>query len=115
MIDIKDNAYKIKTKNGEYLTFKLDFNAMLRLEKKIGNSVAATRIFLDLFKPGSDSFFEKGLTILCACCVEKPELTLEEFNALLSFNDDTFTKVDEILRNLVVGYFGENEEDAEKK
>lgn len=115
MIDIKDNAYHLTTVSGEKLTFKLDMTTMLKLEKKIGSSIEATRIFLDLFKPGSDSFFEKGLTILCCCCVEKPHLTLEEFNSLFKLNQKTFDSIDEILHDLVVGYFGEDEEDAEKK
>lgn len=115
MIDIKDNAYCLVTKQGEKLTFKLDMKTMLKLEKKIGSSVAATRIFLDLFKPGNDSFFEKGLTILCCCCVEKPDLSLDDFNALFPLNQKTFDRIDEILHDLVVGYFGEDEEEAEKK
>lgn len=116
MINLKDNSYQLKTKDGDTLTFRLDFEAVLRLEQLFESSVAATRIFLDLFTPGSQSFFKNGLTILCACCVEKPNLTLAEFNQLLPLTDDTFTKVDKILHDLVTGYFGTSEEsEAEKK
>ena len=46
MVNLKDNSYRMKTKTGEYLTFKLDMTAMLRLENIVGSSVEATRIFL---------------------------------------------------------------------
>lgn len=116
MINLKDNSYQLTTKNGEILTFRLDFEAVLRLEQLFESSVAATRIFLDLFTPGSRRFFKDGLTILCACCVEKPNLTLSEFNQLLPLTDETFTQIDQILHDLVTGYFGTSEEsEAEKK
>lgn len=114
MINIKDNSYTLTTKDGEDLTFQLDFKAMLKLEKILNSSTQATQIFLDLFKPGSDSFYEHGLTILCSCCVEKRDLTVDEFNSLFKLSQDNFNKVDEILHNLVIGFFGEDEE-TEKK
>lgn len=115
MIDIKNNSYTLTTKSNEKLTFKLDMNSMLRLEKLLGSSVKATKIFLDLFKPGSDSFYEYGLTILCCCCVEKPNLSINDFNELFNLNHSTFEKIDEILHDLVIGFFGDDEEEAEKK
>lgn len=115
MVNLKDNSYRMKTQTGEYLTFKLDMTAMLRLENIVGSSVEATRIFLDLFKPGSNCFYKKGLEILCACCVEKPDLTLEEFNRLFPLNNHTFTQIDHILTDLVAGYFADDEDEAQKK
>ncbi len=116
MVNLKDNSYKLRTKDGEKLTFRLDFEAVLRLEMLLGSSISATRIFLDLFQPGTNRFFKDGLTILCACCVEKPDLTLEEFNRLFPLTDQTFSQIDEILHDLVTGYFGtEDGEEAEKK
>lgn len=115
MVNLKDNSYRMKTKTGEWLTFKLDMTAMLRLETVVGSSVEATRIFLDLFKPGTNCFYKKGLAILCACCVEKPDLTLDEFNRLFPLNDRTFSQMDQILNDLVTGYFADDEEEAQKK
>lgn len=115
MINLKDNSYQLTTKDGEKLTFRLDFGAVLRLEMLLGSSIAATRIFLDLFKPGTQRFFKDGLTILCACCVEKPDLTLNEFNQLFPLTDEIFTQIDRILHDLVTGYFGTGEEAEAKK
>lgn len=115
MVNLKDNSYHLTTKDGEKLTFKLDFEAVLRLEMIVGSSVEATRIFLDLFRPGTNEFYKKGLMILCACCVEKPDMTIKEFNRLFPLNNETFSKIDEILNDLVTGYFGTDDEEMAKK
>ena len=115
MIDIKDNAYTLIAKDKSVYTFKLDLNTMLKLEKVLNSSTQATQIFLDLFKPGSNSFYEYGLTILCCCCVEEPNLTVDKFNSLFSLNQKTFDKIDDILHDLVIGFFGDDEDEDEKK
>lgn len=115
MVNLKDNSYQLTTKTGEKLTFKLDFEAVLRLEMLVGNSVGATRIFLDLFRPGTDEFYKKGLMILCACCVEKPNMSIKEFNELFPLTNETFSKIDEVLNDLVTGFFGTSDEDVAVK
>ena len=115
MVNLKDNSYHLTTKDGDKLTFKLDFEAVLRLEMIVGSSVEATRIFLDLVRPGTNEFYKKGLMILCACCVEKPDMTIKEFNRLFLLNNETFSKIDEILNDLVTGYFGTEDEEIAKK
>ncbi len=115
MVNLKDNSYQLTTKTGEKLTFKLDFEAVLRLEMLLGSSHEATQIFLDLFYPRRNDFYKKGLTILCACCVEKPNMPIKEFNELFPLTDETFSKIDEILLDLMNGFFGKPDGDETVK
>ena len=42
-------------------------------------------------------------------------MTIKEFNRLFLLNNETFSKIDEILNDLVTGYFGTEDEEIAKK
>lgn len=107
MINTRVAERKLTINDKEY-TFRLDFEALIKFEKKYENAI---EIFNEFLK--EKSIYGTAIKILSCSCVEK-DFTEEELAKSLGFNLPTMNLIDDITFYLVLGSVQEGT-DTEKE
>lgn len=108
MVNVEVKEFKIKLGGNEY-TFRLDFKALLKFNKKYENALEIFNNFL-----GGKDVYDAVIKILSCSCIEK-DFTEEELSNLFAFNFACMDLVDKITVALIEGVMGENEGKSDGK
>lgn len=107
-----ENIVKMNTLEGE-LTFRLDFEAVIKMENKLGHQGVIDK-FNAIMNTESKTFTRDVLTILANCCVER-EMDGEELKKIITPDFPTMLILDELSSKLLFGFLGSSEVDDSKK
>ncbi|NYB73853.1 hypothetical protein HZF24_06835 [Sedimentibacter hydroxybenzoicus DSM 7310] len=108
MINIEVREFKIRL-NGKEYTFRLDFRALIKFEKKYGKDGL---ILFNNFLKGEDVYDSIIKILSCSC--EEREFEETELARLLSFDFQTMQLMDKITFALVEGMITKTEGKAQK-
>lgn len=108
MINIKVREFKIQIDGKEY-TFRLDFNALIKFEKKYGKDGLT---LFNKFLQG-ENVYDSIIKILSCSCEEK-EFEESELAGLMSFDFQTMQLMDKITFALIEGMISKTEGKSQK-
>lgn len=107
-----ENIVKMNTLQGE-LKFRLDFEAIIKLEEKYGH-MKVLDMFNELTEVRGKNFTRSVLNILSSCCIDK-DLDGDKLKEILTPDYPTMLLMDEVSSKLLFGFLGSAEESSENE
>lgn len=108
MVNVNVNEFKIGLEGKEY-TFRLDFKALIKFNKKYDNAMIIFNEFL-----AGKNIYDCIIKILSCSCVER-EFTEDELESKLSFDFKTMKLIDEITFALIEGILSDEKGNKKEK